>query len=1433
MSLCDDEETPNSTTATTIPSLQDEDDDDEDDDDDLTKPVKPVKPPISLELQRLFYQLQTGAESNHRGELELHIRDTTPIPDDVSECSVFTLKSDIEFANVNQSDGNNVENNNVNQSDDDVDMTPTATSNTKSRSNGKTDENTNNKTNGNSNTKNTKSPDSSNSPSTELPLHWRSLTDTAVSTEKLIKSFGWSGADSFVQHDVQEFLRVLMDKIESKVKGTPAEKIVDKLFVGEYQSYVTCTKVDFESVRTENFQDIQLTIPKMQKRNNLMGNGLNSRKRQRFGNWHRNNGYSSSSTNMMNNEEIPDIYDCLRKFIETERLDGDNQYYANDELKKQDADKGLRFTRFPPVLFLQLCRFEMDHLHNTNKIHDAVRFYEDIDLNPFIYVESAKKKKGDDANGNEKVKEEGKEESDELKPNQRKLRGRSERSSRKNGVKSNGRTSANGSNGVNGENKENVEQSEVIGSSDDEDSDCDPIEHAQHRENPYYNHAPRDDSGGNFGYQLFSVLVHSGSTHGGHYFAYINPSGDRWYKFDDETVCVVTPKEATEEQFGGPRQSAYMLVYIQKKYAQQILKEVNEGDIPNELRKYFRAERERAMRQREEEIENRKKCDINYMDGHSIMGQNIECKQEDLGIMEQYNQKINVLDMGLRSLLTHKRVYRDTMYKELLGDWSNETLIPMEHLVVYNFTERKNKTMRTNAQIQVDLNEAFKGDGNWTDDEIKRHLVRTSPTKKRFGSIYDRIGNIMEKKRSFVLLDDRRITTLEGPKSENNARTILVALKYFDILAQRMYFVDWLRIKTTSITFADISKYIESKLIPSTMANGGCLQSLYALNMKMSEFEAKSNGDEQPKYQFYEEEASYLKQYSIDSVLKCNSFKSDEVVDTEFYNGDIFVFQINPSHSYFTTLKPAKIDNLQNIMIDENQQHQRLPLHFRCRKQEFEEKGMYWYCAADEFIKSQAFMTNVDIKIREKTGWKRQWAKALMRQYMSTSDKTVEEIDLQVRKKIIRSSHKWRVDRRTTFGMIRKRLGSYYGIKPEHFEIWLPQRSWKEQWNYGSSGRGKWDKPLSDLTKQRSEWGKLCPLKFEIQTYNVKDFDEMTEYHTKSHSFSRSPSKPKWSSRIKSLALFNLQFYLPSYPTMPSTSRAMTVSYRKDWIAKDFIQSILNQIIENPVFLFSFFGHITEYIRKNEMEDQSVGDIDIIRNLSPNRFVIVDEEGKPQNDYHMDDEYKMPDSYSQIKYTDFRVHFLAKNDPLVLMDLQNEVKTESEHKGDEQMEIDSKRNGKAQAENNGTSSSNYKKTYGLWVHIIRCPVTNSKLMRKIRVVIEEGESFKDVILRDIWPYLVMNKIHSLSPTNSPKGNDKDKESENEQDDLMQSIIESKVKFRIANAGKNNNGLFVQGELLNRPDIGRSLTENMWLLVYLPKQKTEYKSSYDRPLTIED
>jgi len=37
-------------------------------------------------------------------------------------------------------------------------------------------------------------------------------------TQELTKSFGWKSLDSFMQHDVQEFNRVLQDKLESKMK---------------------------------------------------------------------------------------------------------------------------------------------------------------------------------------------------------------------------------------------------------------------------------------------------------------------------------------------------------------------------------------------------------------------------------------------------------------------------------------------------------------------------------------------------------------------------------------------------------------------------------------------------------------------------------------------------------------------------------------------------------------------------------------------------------------------------------------------------------------------------------------------------------------------------------------------------------------------------------------------------------------------------------------------------------------------------------------------------------------------------------------------------------------------------------------------------------------------------------------------------------------
>ena len=51
-------------------------------------------------------------------------------------------------------------------------------------------------------------------------------------------------------------------------------------------------------------------------------------------------------------------------------------------------------------------------------------------------------------------------------------------------------------------------------------------------------------------YQLFSVLVHSGGAHGGHYFAYIKSLDDgKWWHFNDTNVTQFESESISEEMY--------------------------------------------------------------------------------------------------------------------------------------------------------------------------------------------------------------------------------------------------------------------------------------------------------------------------------------------------------------------------------------------------------------------------------------------------------------------------------------------------------------------------------------------------------------------------------------------------------------------------------------------------------------------------------------------------------------------------------------------------------------------------------------------------------------------------------------------------------------------------------------------------------------------
>ncbi|KAL0401465.1 UNVERIFIED_CONTAM: Ubiquitin carboxyl-terminal hydrolase 12 [Sesamum latifolium] len=66
--------------------------------------------------------------------------------------------------------------------------------------------------------------------------------------------------------------------------------------------------------------------------------------------------------------------------VEVERLEGDNKYHA-EQYGLQDARKGVLFIDFPPVLQLQLKRFEYDFVRDTMvKINDRYEFPLQLDL---------------------------------------------------------------------------------------------------------------------------------------------------------------------------------------------------------------------------------------------------------------------------------------------------------------------------------------------------------------------------------------------------------------------------------------------------------------------------------------------------------------------------------------------------------------------------------------------------------------------------------------------------------------------------------------------------------------------------------------------------------------------------------------------------------------------------------------------------------------------------------------------------------------------------------------------------------------------------------------------------------------------------------------------------------------------------------------------
>jgi len=129
------------------------------------------------------------------------------------------------------------------------------------------------------------------------------------------------------------------------MKGTCVEGTVPKLFEGKMVSFIKCKNIDYKSTRVETFYDIQLNIK--------------GKKNSKY--WY----CVFFPVQYFNDRKLIGfffhilVYESFSDYVSTESLDGDNKYDAGEH-GLQEAEKGVIFSSFPPVLHLHLMRFQYD-----------------------------------------------------------------------------------------------------------------------------------------------------------------------------------------------------------------------------------------------------------------------------------------------------------------------------------------------------------------------------------------------------------------------------------------------------------------------------------------------------------------------------------------------------------------------------------------------------------------------------------------------------------------------------------------------------------------------------------------------------------------------------------------------------------------------------------------------------------------------------------------------------------------------------------------------------------------------------------------------------------------------------------------------------------------------------------------------------------------
>lgn len=124
---------------------------------------------------------------------------------------------------------------------------------------------------------------------------------------------------------------------------------------------------------------------------------------------------------------------------------------------------------------------------------------------------------------------------------------------------------------------------------------------------------------GEFAYQLYSIMIHSGSAFGGHYYTYIQSfENECWYNFNDSSVTKISESDIPKI-FGGTEGSStgYLLFY--RKIDSSNLFLVDESEIPEYIRSEMAKDKEEELKLEAERLERLKWLNIKVFNGKEFM----------------------------------------------------------------------------------------------------------------------------------------------------------------------------------------------------------------------------------------------------------------------------------------------------------------------------------------------------------------------------------------------------------------------------------------------------------------------------------------------------------------------------------------------------------------------------------------------------------------------------------------------------------------------------------------------------------------------------------------------------------------------------------------------------------------------------------------------